>query len=352
MTPTRPADASCGSLRRWWLPGSAVAFGGDTRAGGGGEVGVELDATPVSAEVFGGHGGGAAAHERVEHDPRLPVGVAGAGGGQGGAGGGAAERADDFASPRCSASGAAGFGAAGGDHALGQGQREDGVVGASVAARGDGPHVAGVLAQRMPGPALSLECLQAGRGHAVRSPPRFPRLVGRFARTCVAAAMTDGAQGLADGVEVEEVPRMSGQDVDDLVGAVEAVGDAGRDRVAFGPHDFVADDPAVLLETQRQAFGCHQQTLPLSALGGVAGVGVAEVEPVGAGRYQDSSDLAADCRQVLDPGVDVGFETDLAVGVVVAEPEVWRAGDDAVDRSIRYRLELCERVTLDDPVSR
>ena len=87
--------------------------------------------------------------------------------------------------PRQSATRAAGFGAAGVIMRSASSQREDGVVGATVAAGRDRPDVAGVLAERMPDPAFGFErvrgrrrCRRWGRAIASRSPWLLGCLVG------------------------------------------------------------------------------------------------------------------------------------------------------------------------------
>ena len=59
----------------------------------------------------------------------------------------------------------------------------------------------------------------------------------------VGASVSCGAAGfwwLADVVKVEVVAGAAGEQVDDLVGAGQTVGDGGGDGVGFGPDDFVA----------------------------------------------------------------------------------------------------------------
>ena len=76
------------------------------------------------------------------------------------------------------------------------------------------------------------------------------------------------------------------------------------------------------------------------------------------GRLQDPADLGEDAAQTFDPLVDRGLEPDLAVVAVVAQLEVRRAGDHAVDAGcghvasrsrtspMRIRLRIGSRSTL------
>ena len=167
MTPTRRPQATC-LAGRHGCPGCAAS-------GQLGEVRVELDAEPVPAELLGGDGGRAAAEERIEHHAGLARRVAVAGRAECAPDGGAADRPNEPALPRRPAAAAAGFRTAGQDGAVGQRQRERGVVGAPVVARGQRPDVAGVLAERVPDDAARLQRVQAGGAVAVRAAPGLAR---------------------------------------------------------------------------------------------------------------------------------------------------------------------------------
>ena len=68
---------------------------------------------------------------------------------------------------------------------------------------------------------------------------------------------------------------------------------------------------------------------------GVAGVAVAEVEPQGAGWLQDAGELAADPRSSR-PSRRPTFGAQLVAVAVVANAEVRRAGDDAVNGTVGH----------------
>ena len=161
-----------------------------------------------------------------------------------------------------------------------------------------------------------------------------------------------GQRLLADGVQVEEVARSTAEQVDDLVFAGQAVGDAGGSGVGLGPDDLVADDPAVRQQRQGQALGPKQKGLARRAFAAVRAVGIAEVEPECAGRHQDARQLLHDGAQVLDPLVDGGLCAQLALVLVVAQPEIRWAGDDAVDAAGLERGQAVGGIAGEDGVSR
>src|SRR5581483_127553 len=104
----------------------------------------------------------------------------------------------------------------------------------------------GVLAERVAGLAAGRQGVEA----AVVARRHAP--FGRNRPTSGAAHGLLGAGvGLPDRVEVEEVARLPGQDVDDLPAAGESVADGAWHRVALRPDDLVADQPAVFDKCQR-----------------------------------------------------------------------------------------------------
>lgn len=136
------------------------------------------------------------------------------------------------------------------------------------------------------------------------------------------------------------------------MGGREAVADAGRHRVGLGPDDLVADRPAVLDEREQKPFRGPEQGFSWCSFSWVGAVAVAEVEPERAGGLEDAVQFAGQIAEFTDPLVDVGFEPELAVDAVVAQSEVRRAGDDAVDRLGGQRLGDRECITFDDAVGR
>ena len=140
-----------------------------------------------------------------------------------------------------------------------------------------------------------------------------------------------GFRWLADVIEVEVVAGVAGEQVDDLVGAGQAVGDRGGDGVGFGPDDLVAQYPAALGECQGEAFGTEQQAFLRCAFALVGAVAVAEVEPQCAGGNQNTGHFVGDGEQIVHPTVDGVLEAELVLVLVVAQSEVRWAGDDAVD---------------------
>ena len=193
--------------------------------------------------------------------PELPRGDAG--------GAGAAERVED---------GAAGP-AAGLDAAQREIDREGGEVRAAVWTGGDRPDVAGVASGRVGGVPLA-DAVAAGTGNlpgvrpvlgrpdtaaAVRSPGCRPvalrcrRVRGRAGS--LPRSRADGGVRDADRVEVEPVAAGSDQQEDHLVPAVETVADRLGHRVGLVPDDRVAEDPAVVLQRERDPPGQAEEVL-------------------------------------------------------------------------------------------
>src|SRR5690348_13993449 len=99
------------------------------------------------------------------------------------------------------------------------------MVGAAIAGCREPPDVARVLTEPVTDPASRLEFTQTGRAVGVGAEPagsccRRCRGVGRRSASGEPAGMR-----LADGVEVEEVAGLLGEDVDHLPGAGQSVSD-------------------------------------------------------------------------------------------------------------------------------
>lgn len=105
-------------------------------------------------------------------------------------------------------------------------------------------------------------------------------------------------------------------------------------------------------ECQGQTFRAQQEALPRGAFALVGAVAVPEVEPQGAGRDQDAGHFVGDRKEIVHPVLDGVLEAELALVLVVAEPEVRRAGDDAVDAARLEFLEATERVADEDGAAR
>ncbi len=313
---------SCRSARRR-SPGRRDASGRDV-----GEIGVQLDAQPVPAQALGDDACGAGADERVEHDAwHGPVSTAAAGLDLAENGEVAELAVDGPAAPRQAASGAGLLGAARQEWCFEEAFGEGGVVAAAEGAGRLGPDVARVLAQRVAGDTKGSEAVEARVVACQRTGPGGLGIWSAF----LLARGAPAAVRHADGVEVEEVAGRPSEQVDRLPGAGQTVGHRGWHRVGLGPDDLVAHDPAVAAEGQQQLLGGQHEALGKRAVGRGAGVAVAEVEPDDAGGLQDAGDLGHHGAQAGDPGVDVRLQADLARHLVVAEPEVGRAGQDAVD---------------------
>ena len=323
----------------------------------GDEGRIDLHSQPVPPQPFGGDGGGARADKRVEDDAGLSCcrsAVAGRLQRQSGGGGAGAPQGLDVGS---AAGGAALLRTGGAQDALHQMLGIGGEVRPTIVRDGQLPDVARVLAQRVADGAPPLHSAQAIVGVGVvttpgRWHPRSMRVAWPTRWLARARGRVLGERLLADGVEVEEVTRSTAEQVDDLVLAGQAVGDAGGGGVGLGPDDLVADDPAVRQQRQSQALGPKQEGLARRAFAAVGAVGVAEVEPERAGRYQDSRQLLHDGAQVLDPLVDGGLCAQLALVLVVAQPEIRWAGDDAVDAAGLERGQPVGGIAGEDGVSR
>ena len=323
----------------------------------GDEGRVDLDSQPVPPQPFGGDGGGARAEKRVEDDARLSCcrsAMAGRLQRQSGRGGAGTPQGLDVGS---AADGAALLGTGGAQDALHQMLGIGGEVRPAIARDGQLPDVARVLAQRVADGTPPLHGAQAivgvgvvstpGRWQPRSTPVAWPT---RWLARARGRVLSEGF--LADGVEVEEVARSTAEQVDDLVLAGQAVGDTGGGGVGLGPDDLVADDPAVRQQRQSQALGPKQEGLARRAFAAVRAVSVAEVEPERAGRHQDARQLLHDGAQVLDPLVDGGLRAQLALVLVVAQPEIRWAGDDAVDAAGLERGQAVGGIAGEDGVSR
>ena len=308
-------------------------------------------------QPFGGDGGGARAEKRVEDDAGLSCCRSAVTSRlqrqSGGSGAGAPQGLDVGRA----ADGAALLRTGSVQDALHQMLGIGGEVRPAIARDGQLPDVARVLAQRVADGAPPLHGAQAIVGVGVvatpgRWQPRSMRVAWPAWWLARARGRVLGEGFLADGVEVEEVARSTAEQVDDLVLTGQAVGDAGGGGVGLGPDDLVADDPAVRQQRQSQALGPEQEGLARCAFAAVRAVGVAEVEPERACRHQDARQLLHDGAQVLDPLVDGGLRAQLALVLVVAQPEIRWAGDDAVDAAGLERGQAISRIAGEDGVSR
>lgn len=118
------------------------------------------------------------------------------------------------------------------------------------------PNVAGVLSERVSNSSFGFQLVEASDVVAVRTAPRLDAAIDDR------AAATGGrlrAVRDADGVEIEEVLLTYGQDVDDLVGAGEAVLGIARHGVRLTPDNLVPHDEPVRLQGECEAFRCHDQ---------------------------------------------------------------------------------------------
>jgi len=239
-----------------------------------------------------------------------------------------------------------------------------------VGAGGDGPDVARVAAVGVPSAATAVAVAAGGNDlsgvRAVLGRPGAAGLAAAgVARGCRSAGWSagtssagpDGGMRYADGVEVEPVVAGLDQEKDQFVAAVHPVADRFGHGVGLVPDDGVADDPAVVLEGERDPPGQPEQVLGRDVLGPSARergtevgvqpgdraaaftVGVAEVEPARAIIGQHAAGLVEDRSQDLDVGGRAGLEPVLTAHAVVALAPIRRAGDDAVGRLIGHRGE-------------
>lgn len=146
------------------------------------------------------------------------------------------------------------------------------------------------------------------------------------------------------------VAGLLGEQVDDFVSGGEAVTNAGGHRVRFGPHDGVAEDPAILLQQSGDTFGSEQEALGWRTLARVHRIGVAEVQPERTGWDEDTVDLAGHGPESSGPVVDVVLQPQLPTVAVVTQAEIRRAGQAHVDARALKRLEGNEGIAHQDAV--
>jgi hypothetical protein len=234
-------------------------------------------------------------------------------------------------------------------------------------AGGQVPHVAGVLAARVGAVVTAPGRPERGTVGAAREGGRvvvFAAAVDRPATAAragaeqgalrhVGAADRDAfaeclgtAQRNPDGVQVEVVGRVRGQQEHELVGGREPVAHRLGHRVAFGPHHRVAQHPPIGLQRQRHAPRHAHEILARhrcpavdsgradllaqyrrrtstaegavahrvgAAARGLGTIGVAEVEPHRARRFQHAPQLREQRAQGVDVVLRRGFEPVLLV---------------------------------------
>ena len=240
---------------------------------------------------------------------------------------------DGGASPCGAATPADPLGARGLERSLDESFGEGGEVRSAIRGRRDGPDVTGVLAERMGRKPASLHLLQPRvvprqRTRPCRSPfGTYPVLGGRPGNGRPGKC---GAGGDSDGVEVEEVVLVSGEQEQRLPGGVEPIPHARGQRVGLGPHHLVAHHPPCFGQGEQQLLWSEDQALCRCTLSWLTGVGVSQVQPHRTVRLEHPLHLSQHGGQVADPAVDRVLQTDLSGHAVVAQQKVRRRGHHGV----------------------
>ena len=198
------------------------------------------------------------------------------------------------------------------------------------------------------------------------------------------AAMMDAMRtivadcGLADGIHVEIIARTLGEQEDILVALGATVDDRFGHRVGLLPNDVLTKIETHVAESEGKHPRDTQQILVLSRLAikpmqgrtsrlmtrvgigclvvGTAGialvavVGVAHIDPTGAFGLEDTQHLRKDGTKMSDVFLGTILQSYLTRDAIVAQGEVRRTGDAAVDAIIWDAMEERQAIAVVDGV--